>query len=129
MDDPKVTVEVGGDLRSFAADVATRWRAASAGAPVEPSRRIVFRDWAAVYATLTPKRMELLAQLHAAPAAGVRPLARLLERDVKRVHKDVVALEELGLISRSETGAITIDVEEIQSIIRIGSATPFASAT
>ena len=120
MEDAKTTIEVGGDLSSFAANVAARWKAAAAGARVEPSRRIVFRDWAALYTTLTPKRMALLAQLRAAPADGVRPLARALARDVKRVHSDVVALEELGLVSRDEAGKITVEFEEIQSTIRIG---------
>ena len=53
------------------------------------------------------------------PAAGIRALDRTLGRDVKRVHADVVALEELGLIRRDpETGALSTDIDEVASVIK-----------
>ncbi len=130
MTDAKVTIEVGGSLRDFASDVAARWKSAAAGEHVEPSRKIVFRDWAALYSTLTPKRMDLLASLHEAPAQGVRALARALDRDVKRVHADVVALEGLGLIARDDAGRISVEADQIQSTINLGrDAKPIAQAS
>ena len=39
-------------------------------------------------------------------ALPVRELARLVERDVRRVHADVVALTNLGLLERTEGGGV-----------------------
>jgi predicted transcriptional regulator len=107
-------------LERAAAEVAAAWKAAEAGQPVAPpTDRLYFANWAALCAVLTPKRYELLRHLRATPAAGIRALARDLGRDVKRVHEDVTALEELGLIERDpETGGITVPVDEISSTIR-----------
>ena len=112
----KTTIEVGSNLRGVLDEVAAAWRAAEAGAPVPADDKLCFVDWAALRAVLTPKRYELVRALRNAPAAGVRPLARALGRDVKRVHADVVALEELGLIERDrETGALSASFHAISS--------------
>ena len=100
-------------------EVTAAWKAVAAGQEVEATDRIYFEDWAALCAALTPKRYELLRHLRSAPADGIRPLARALDRDVKRVHEDVSALAELGLIARDpETGRLSITVDEIASTIR-----------
>jgi predicted transcriptional regulator len=36
----------------------------------------------------------------------VRELARIVDRDVKRVHEDIVILAELGLLERTESGGV-----------------------
>jgi predicted transcriptional regulator len=112
-----IRVEAGA-LEKAAGEVATAWKAAEAGQAVAPSDRLYFVSWEALCAVLTPKRYELLRHLSAAPASGIRALARDLDRDVKRVHEDVAALEELGLIERDETGRLTVPVDEIASTIR-----------
>jgi len=115
----KAEVEVGQGLRGTLAEIGAAWKAAEAGLPVEPSSKLCFVDWAALCAVLTPKRYELIRQLRREPAAGIRALARTLGRDVKRVHADVVALEELGLIRRDpETGALSTDIDEVASVIK-----------
>lgn len=116
----KTDIRVGTSLRDAAVEVADAWKLAAAGQPVPASDRILFRDWDALYAVLTPKRMELLRHLRAEPADSLRALARTLKRDVKRVHQDVAALTELGLITRDEaTGRLSSAVDEITSTIRI----------
>jgi hypothetical protein len=37
---------------------------------------------------------------------SVRELARMVDRDVKRVHEDVVVLASLGLLERTESGGV-----------------------
>ena len=37
---------------------------------------------------------------------SVRELARVVNRDVKRVHDDIVVLAELGLLERTEGGGV-----------------------
>lgn len=106
-------------LERAAAEVAAAWKAAEAGQAVEqPTDRLYFVSWAALCAVLTPKRYALLRHLSATPAASIRALARDLKRDIKRVHQDVTALEELGFIERDENGGLTVPVDEITSTIR-----------
>ncbi|RVU14144.1 hypothetical protein [Methylobacterium oryzihabitans] len=114
-----IETDVGRSLREAAADVAEAWKAAEAGRPGAGGDRILFRDWAALCAVLTPKRYELLRHLRRSPEAGIRPLARALGRDVRRVHEDVIALAELGLVLRGEDGGLSSEVDEITSTIRI----------
>ena len=68
---------------------------------------------------MTPKRHELLHHLRRSPESGIRALARALGRDVRRVHEDVVALAELGLVTRDAGGRLSSVVDEIPSTIRI----------
>ncbi len=116
----KLEIQVTTDaLARAGAEVIAAWKAAAAGEVVEATDRIYFEDWAALCAVLTPKRYELLRHLRGTPADGIRPLARALGRDVKRVHEDVSALAELGLIARDpETGRLFTAVDEIASTIR-----------
>ncbi|SFM54509.1 hypothetical protein [Methylobacterium pseudosasicola] len=115
----RTEVEVGRGLRAAAADVAEAWKAAEAGHVVAGSDRILFRDWSALCAVLTPKRYDLLRHLRQTPETGIRALARALGRDVRRVHEDVVALAELGLVVRGEDGSLSSEIDEIVSTIRI----------
>ncbi|WP_158047494.1 hypothetical protein [Skermanella pratensis] len=107
-----------GALEQAAAEIAGVWKAAEIGQDVEATDRLYFEDWNALCAVLTPKRYELLRHLRSAPAAGIRALSRELGRDVKRVHEDVVALEELGLIERDQSGRLSMPIDEISSTIR-----------
>lgn len=115
----KVEIEVGKDLRSVLSEVAAAWNAAARGEPVEPTVKLCFVDWNVLCSVLTPKRYELIRHLRKESAPSIRALARALHRDVKRVHEDVCALEELGLIARdAETGAVSTDLDEVSSTIR-----------
>ncbi len=115
----KTEIEIGRGLDEVGAEVITAWKAAEAGHPVETTDLIHFVDWSALCSVLTPKRFEMLRHLRRASATGVRALARSLDRDVKRVHDDVVSLAELGLITRAEDGSLSTAVDEITSTIHI----------
>ena len=114
-----IEVEVGRTLDEVGAEFVAAWTAAEAGHPVVGDDRVVFRDWAALCAVLTPRRYDLLRHLWREPATGVRALARALDRDVRRVHADVVALAELGLVTRAEDGGLSTSVDAITSTIRV----------
>jgi predicted transcriptional regulator len=119
VDGPRRELEVlDGALERAASEVAAAWKGAEAGRTVEPTDKLYFADWAALCAVLTPKRYELLRHLHRTPADSIRALARALDRDVKRVHEDVVALAELGLIERDPSGRLTMPLDAISSTIR-----------
>ena len=82
---------------------ATVWKAGRSGAHV-----FTFESPAALFRVLTPKRWELVERLQTLGPSGIRGLARALERDVKRVHDDVVALVDIGLVARTEAGKVHV---------------------
>ena len=74
-----------------------------------------FESPAALFRLLTPKRWELLETLQSAGSCGVRELARLLERDVRRVHDDISALVDTGLIEKTDDGKLIVPFGEIHA--------------
>lgn len=114
----KKKVIVGGTLEEAAARVANAWRRAEGGERVEADDNVTFVFWSSLASRMTDKRYELLRRLHREPATSIRALARELGRDFKRVHEDVKALEEVGLIER-EDGLLRADYDEIRASIRL----------
>jgi predicted transcriptional regulator len=102
-------------------DMGTRfvsaWNWAKQGKRVDETH-LTFLDLESLLAGLTPKRLELLRNLHDHPAPSVAELARSLKRDYKRVHEDVQALSMLGLIIRDHT-SVRSSVDEIQASLRL----------
>ncbi|MFM2112829.1 MAG: hypothetical protein RLZZ271_1489 [Pseudomonadota bacterium] len=58
------------------------------------------------FGALTERRWALVRAAQGKGELPVRELARLVERDVKRVHEDVVILSELGLLERTAAGGV-----------------------
>ena len=65
-----------------------------------------FETPAQFFGKLTGKRWDIVRTAQGKGEMSVRELARLVERDVKRVHEDVVILAELGLLERTESGGV-----------------------
>jgi predicted transcriptional regulator len=80
----------------------------------QKSARISFASPELLWKVLTAKRWELLKVLCGAGAVSIREAARRLERDVKGVHGDVVALLNAGLLVRTENGAIEFPYEAVK---------------
>jgi predicted transcriptional regulator len=74
-----------------------------------------FESPAALFRVLTPKRWELVERLQKLGPSSFRGLARELERDVKRVHEDVGALAECGLVERTAEGKIHVPYDVIRT--------------
>ena len=89
---------------------ATAWRSGRSSAHV-----FTCESPAALFRILTPKRWELLERLQALGPTTVRGLARALERDMKRVHEDVTALREVGLVAKTERGKIQVPFSVIEA--------------
>jgi len=79
------------------------WRRLEHGEKVR-ERHVTFPDLPAMLNALTPKRLELLRDVHREPAASVKALAVRLGRDYKRVHEDVETLVTSGLLMRDKSG-------------------------
>jgi len=58
------------------------------------------------FGELSEKRREIVRAAQGRGELSVRELARLVHRDVKRVHKDIGVLPQLGLLDRSASGRV-----------------------
>jgi predicted transcriptional regulator len=77
------------------------WKAAIRAAGVN------FETPAQFFGKLSDKRWGIVRAAQGKGEMSVRKLARLVNRDVKRVHDDIVVLAELGLLERTEGGGVT----------------------
>jgi len=71
-------------------------------------RVLAFESWEGLARVLTGERFRLLRHVHASPAPSISALARSLDRQYRRVHADVTALEQARLLERSADGLRTI---------------------
>jgi predicted transcriptional regulator len=62
---------------------------------------------------MTANRLELLRHVHRNPQKSILALAKALGRDYRRVHEDVEALAEAGLLNRDEAG-LRADYDRLQ---------------
>lgn len=97
-------------LDEAAASFKKVWRTGKAGSAV-----FTFSSPSQLFSTITPKRWELIERLQAIGASSIRGLARALDRDVKRVHEDVVALIDWGLVARTESGQVRVPFDVIHA--------------
>lgn len=65
------------------------------------------------FGQLTARRWALVGALQGGGELPVRELARRVGRDVKRVHEDVTALTELGLVERTALGGVVCPFADI----------------
>ncbi len=110
-------IHVGEPLEAMGQRFAAVWNRADGGAGAA-EHHLSFDSFETLARVLTPKRLELLRRVHAQPCASIAGLARALGRDYKRVHEDVEALTQVGLIARdSARSALTAPYDEIQTTI------------
>ncbi len=65
-----------------------------------------FESPAHFFGQLSEKRWEIVRATQGKGELSVRELARVVGRDVKRVHDDVVVLAELGMLERTVGGGV-----------------------
>ena len=98
----RLTITLGSDRRA-----ALRQAGKAATASTYEGETLNFETPAAFFGRLTERRWGLVQALqHDGGTVGVRELARRLGRDVKRVHEDAAELVILGLVERTEVGAL-----------------------
>src|SRR5580700_353508 len=108
---------IGGGLEEDAAAFLDTWHRAARGETVDENV-LAFESWEALASVLTGERYRLLRHVHAHPEPSISALARSLGRQYRRVHADVAALEEAGLLDRSE-GEVRASVDKITAEIRL----------
>ncbi len=99
----QVQVHVGEGIDALGARARAAWDALQRGEPVS-ERHVTFADWETMVRVISPKRLALLRHIHLAPARNIRALALSLGRDYRRVHEDVEALQQAGLLDRTKDG-------------------------
>jgi predicted transcriptional regulator len=85
---------------------ALRTAAHAAKAGIYQGEVLNFETPAQFFGKLTEKRWDIVRAAQGKGDLSVRELARLVERDVKRVHEDIVILADLGLLERTESGGV-----------------------
>ena len=80
----------------------------------QKSARISFASPELLWKVLSAKRWELLKALCGAGPVSIREAARRVERDVKGVHGDIVALIDAGLLNRTESGGVEFPYEAVK---------------
>ena len=89
------------------------WKAAiravgvSAKADTYQGEVLNFETPAQFFRQLSEKRWDIVRAAQGKGEMSVRELARVVDRDVKRVHNDIVILAELGLLERTAGGGVT----------------------
>ncbi len=66
-----------------------------------------FETPAQFFGQLSEKRWDIVRAAQGQGEMSVRELARVVDRDVKRVHNDIVILAKLGLLERTEGGGVS----------------------
>ncbi len=107
-------IRIVNDDDAILADAAARfkktWKTGKAGPAV-----FTFSSPAQLFSVISPKRWQLIERLQHLGPSTVRGLARALDRDVKRVHDDVMAMMEWGLVERNEEGLVHVPYSVIHA--------------
>lgn len=112
----RVKVHVG-NLQDMGRRFVSAWHRLEHGEKVR-ERHVTFPDLPSMLNALTPKRLELLRDVHRQPAASVKALAERLGRDYKRVYEDVETLTVSGLLQR-EHGRVSAPYDAITAEMRL----------
>jgi len=76
--------------------------------------RISFATPELLWKVLTAKRWELLKAMAGQGPLTVRAVARRVERDVKAVHGDIRALQNAGVLDRTEKGQAVFPFDAVR---------------
>jgi predicted transcriptional regulator len=87
--------------------------------PENPVERVSFPDMETFYRFCTPKRLQLLQELHKVGCVSINALAKHLHRHYKNVFSDVKTLETAGLVEKTETGKYCVPWDEFTATVRL----------
>ena len=117
--DFKVKIEAE---EEFFADLISQAEKIDQGSiPVKTVERVSFPDLETFYRYCTPKRIQLLQELHKVGYISINALAKHLHRDYKNVFRDVKSLELAGLVEKSDSGKYCVPWDEFTATVRLAS--------
>jgi predicted transcriptional regulator len=115
----KAIIEVAGKGLVFKTAAA---QVADARKGLAPDFHLSFESARSLFSELTPARLDLLDTLRRVGPCSVYALAKAAERNYSNVHTDVARMEELGLIERSEDGAVMVPYESVEIVLPLARA-------
>lgn len=118
----KVEIHVDEALDAFGARFLDAWHRAERGelTGANAEHHVSFENFTTFVSVMTPKRLALLRHVHREPPRSIRALAIALGRDYRRVHDDVEALSQAGLLERGPDGLrAEYDVVHIETSIAL----------
>jgi predicted transcriptional regulator len=77
----------------------------------------MFEESFALLEALTPKRVQLMREIHSSSPASIRELAEMLERDVKNVWDDLHRLSQMDLVYFIREGRVKKPIIKKQIIV------------
>lgn len=89
--------------------------------PSKTVERVSFADLETFYRYCTPKRLQLLQELHKIGCVSINALAKHLHRHYKNVFSDVKTLETAGLVEKTGTGKYCVPWDEFTATVRLAS--------
>jgi len=111
-------IVVGGTAKDDAAEFLDAWHCAESGEHVEPQRVLSFESWEALAGVMSGERLRLLRYVRHHPEPSILALSKALGRQYRRVHADVSALAEAGLIDRTD-GHVKVAVDRLTAEVTI----------
>lgn len=99
---------------------AQQWAAAKTGKSAD--YHLHFESARALFAELTPARIELLDTLRALGPCSVYALAKAAQRNYSNVHTDTAALERLGLVQRDSGDSVLVPFDTIEIRLALSTA-------
>ncbi|WP_324761178.1 transcriptional regulator [Haloarcula montana] len=85
-------------------DIEEALAAIDRGETPEPHLEVVYHDPADIHRVTRPKSLELLRAIVQHEPASIRETARHVHRDVSKVHRNLIELEELHLVELVDDG-------------------------
>ena len=107
-------IRIVSDDETILAEAGERFKRAWKSGKKSPAV-FTFSSPAQLFSVISPKRWQLIEHLQHLGPSTIRGLARSLERDVKRVHDDVTAMIEWGLVERREDGLVHVPYSVIHA--------------
>ena len=89
--------------------------------PEKTVERVSFPDLETFYRYCTPKRLQLLQELHKVGCISIHALAKHLHRHYKNVFRDVTTVESAGLVEKTESGTYCVPWDEFTATVRLAS--------
>ena len=111
----EIKIQVGSSLADDLSAFTAAWKRAEKGS-TKQERILNFESWEGLSSVLTTERYRLLRHLHAHPERSINALALSLKRQYRRVHDDVTALEQAGLVSRL-AGDVRATADKLSAIV------------
>ena len=82
-----------------------------------PNFCLSFESAKSLFTELTPARLDLLDTLSKLGPCNVHALAKSADRSYSNVHADIVRLEALGLIERSDDNTVVVPFDAVEILM------------